>query len=322
MPTNISIVLDFLERCNQKISTKSTRGAKPTYSNASMVLFFIIVIVKKHYAFKAMEKFAKLHFKSFGWTKSPSRKTIRRRFLELPPLLQVLMPTIAHQCDELNHQVFGHSQAFVDKSIFKAKGGIWHKNHIKLNIIPHKSIDSEASWGFSPYHKWRFGYGLHLIANENRFPIVACVTTAKIKDYLQVPILLNYVSHKIGVLVGDAGYFAIRIIQKVHQTNDGLLYTRKIFTEAKTSFKQFYNDIVNTAIAQLLYRKRKPSIEPTFSLIKEIYQLQGQKQLPYRGLKKNDSFLMLTVVSIQLMMYLNFLHKQELGSTNTLVTLL
>lgn len=114
------------------------------------------------------------------------------------------MPTIAHQCDELNHQVFGHSQAFVDKSIFKAKGGIWHKNHIKLNIIPHKSIDSEASWGFSPYHKWRFGYGLHLIANENRFPIVACVTTAKIKDYLQVPILLNYVSHKIGVLVGDA----------------------------------------------------------------------------------------------------------------------
>ena len=149
MPTNLYIVLDFLEKCWQKIPKKKSKGTNPTYSVGSMVIFLVLMMVKKIYAFKAMEKYAKNHYQSFGWQKSPSRKTIRRRFLALPSILQVLMPQIAKECDEINHSVFGFSWAFVDKSIFRAMGGIWHKQHIKLGIVPHSSIDTDASWGFS-----------------------------------------------------------------------------------------------------------------------------------------------------------------------------
>jgi hypothetical protein len=53
---------------------------------------------------------------------------------------------------------------------------------MKEGIIPHTSIDTEASWAKSDYHGWRFGYGLHLIVNQFRFPIAAIVATASDKD--------------------------------------------------------------------------------------------------------------------------------------------
>jgi Transposase DDE domain len=321
MHTNLIIALDFLEKCWQKNPRIKGKGANPTYSIGSMVIFLVLMMVKKIYAFKSMEKYAKNHYQAFGWQKAPSRKTIRRRFLALPSILQILMPQIAKECDTLNHNIFGFSWAFVDKSIFRAMGGIWHKQHIKLGIVPHSSIDTDASWGFSPYHRWRFGYGLHLVANQNRFPIIATVTTAKAKDYSQITLLLTDVCSKIGVLVGDAGYFSVRIMQKVYQTSKVFLYTHKTFVKAKTTFKKHYNQMVDTVYAQLLYKKRKPSIEPVFSIIKEIYDLNGETPLPYKKIEKVTPFLMLTVISVQLMMYVNFKNRLELGNTNTIFSL-
>ena len=74
-----------------------------------------------------------------------------------------LMPQIAKECIELDFPKFKCSWTFVDKTIFRAIGGLWHKKHMKEGIIPHSSIDTDASWGYSPYHKWRFGYGLHVL---------------------------------------------------------------------------------------------------------------------------------------------------------------
>lgn len=157
MDTNLVIVLRFLEECWQKIPRVKGKGANVTYSHGSMVLFFMLTMLKKKFVFQTMEKYAKIHFKCFGWSKSTSRTTIRRHFLILPTILQMLMPQIAKECDALNHQIFGFSWAFIVKSVFRAMGGIWHKVHIKLGIVPHRSIDTEASRGFSPYHRWRFG---------------------------------------------------------------------------------------------------------------------------------------------------------------------
>lgn len=320
MDTNLSIVLRFLEKCWQKIPRVKGKGVDVTYSHGSMVLFFILMMLKKKFAFRAMEKYAKIYFKYFGWSNPPSRTTIRRRFLLIPSILHILMPQIAKECDALNHQIFGFSWAFIDKSVFRAMGGIWHKIHIKLGIVPHPSIDTEASWGFSPYHRWRFGYGLHLISNQNRFPIVALVTTAKAKDVLQVPSIISQILTYIGVLVGDAGYFASRTIQKIGLVNV-FLYTHKTFTKAKTTFQKNYNNMANTVQARILYRKRKSSVEPVFSIIKEIYDLNGNNPLPYKGLKFVQSFLMTTTVSIQAMMFLNYTLQQELGKTDTILNL-
>jgi hypothetical protein len=318
MLTNLNIVLCFLEKCEQKIITPKKPGKPLEYSNASMIVFFIQMLLKKIHTFEGMERYASHNYSLYRWTKAPSRKTIRRRFLCLPSVIQLFMPQIAKECEDLNHTIFGFSWAFIDKSVFKAMGGIWHKAHIKLGVIPHASIDSDASWGYSPYHKWRFGYGLHVIANQNRFPITAIVTTAKTKDYNLVEVLLTFVKDKIGVLVGDAGYFAVRTLTNVYQSGV-FLYTRKTFADAKNAFKQFYNSLVETPQAQWLYAKRKPSIEPVFSIIKELFHLKGNSQLPFKGLDKVQPFLLTTAITIQLMMYLNFTLNQNLCHTDTIL---
>lgn len=124
------------------------------------------MLLKRIHAFAAMHRWAKTHYALLGWQQAPDRKTIRRRFLALPGVIQQLMPELAQQCQRLNYHTFGHACSFVDKSVFRALGGLWHKKHMLLKVVPHPSIDTEASWAKSEYHGWRFGYGLHLICNR------------------------------------------------------------------------------------------------------------------------------------------------------------
>jgi hypothetical protein len=321
MLTKISIVIQLLEKTYKKIPIKPKKGVKVTYSYGSMLVFFVVVMLKQVHSFKGMEKFAQKHYLSFGWQQAPSRKTIRRRFLSIPIVLKVLMPEIAKECAIICPQTFGFKWVFIDKSIFRAMGGLWHKTQMKLGIIAHSSIDKDASWAYSPYHRWRFGYGLHVIANENRFPIMGLVTTAKAKEVQQVPSLIEKLADWIGMIVGDTGYFATRVIQKVAHLGI-FLFAHGKFTEAKTAFQKEYNGLVDTPQAKLLYSKRKPSIEPVFSIIKQLFQLSGQRQLPYKGLKKVEPFLMIALASIQIMMYLNFKYKQDLCKTDTLINII
>lgn len=317
----------LLELLNKIFATapKNPKGGKPeTYSKASFVLFFMIVLYKRIHAFKAMEKYAKVHFTKFGFPKAPSRKTIRRRFLELPKVLQFLMPRIAEQCKELDFSTFGFSWAFVDKSVFKAKGGTWHTKDIKIGRVPHKSIDTDASWANSAYHKWRFGYGIHIICNRFRFPINACVTTAKTKDHTLLETLIAPLSQYIGIVVGDRGYFALRTMQKIYKKWQILVQTPSIFEnvtlKAKDCFKRYYNDLIKTVQAAGLYQKRKPAIEPVFSIIKELFDLKGNSPIAFQKVNYVQSYLLVTVITVQLMMYDNFINKQNLSSTEAFLT--
>jgi Transposase DDE domain len=299
---------------------KNPKGGKPhIYTHASFVLFFVVVLYKRIYTFKGMEKFARAHFKLFGFPSVPSRKTIRRRFIELPEVLQFLIPHIAIQCRSLSCSTFGFSFAFIDKSVFRAKGGIWHKKDMKIGRVPHPSIDTEGSWAKSAYHGWRFGYGLHVICNQYRFPINAWVTTACVKDHSLVEQLLAYLNPYIGILVGDRGYKAIRTMKTIYQKWHILIQTPAIFEngtqKSKDWFKKTYNDFVKTVQASWLYKKRKPSIEPLFSLIKELFDLEGKSELPFQKLKFVQPFLMTTILTVQLLMYDNFKNHREFGYT-------
>ena len=312
MSTNLNYLLLFVQESLNSIELKVGRGRPIVYSHSSMLLFFMVMLLKKKYCFKTMEKYAQTHYFIFGFPKAPSRKTIRRRFLALPALLQCLMPQIAFKCQDLSHSTFGFRWGFVDKSVFCAFGGLWHKKHMQQGIVPHSSIDTDASWAKSEYHGWRFGYGLHVLCNEHRFPISALVTTAAVKDHSQVNILITYIKHYIGLIVGDAGYFCAKVIQELDEKCNILLQTPKVFT-VKNAISEWYNYLTQTAQAKYLYRKRKPSIEPTFSLIKELFDLKGETKLPYKGFKKVNPFLALTAFSIQILMYDNFINKRELG---------
>jgi Transposase DDE domain len=324
MSTKLIILIGLLDKVFTHLP-KNEKGGKPLkYSHSVFIVFFMVMLYKRIFRFQTMEKYAKVNYAVFGFSNPPSRKTIRRRFLELPKILAFAIPHLAIESLKYSHDIFHFRFAFVDKSVFRSLGGIWHKKHMILNVVPHSSIDTEASWAKSAYHNWRFGYGLHVICNEYRFPISACVTTASVKDHVLLSTLLTHLHSYIGILVGDKGYFAITSIKAIYEKWSILVQTPSIFENftntTRNWFKKVYNDFVKTTQAGWLYKKRKPSIEPVFSIIKELFDLEGDKQLPYKSLKYNQPFLLMTVVMVQLLMIDNFVNKRELASTETFMS--
>src|SRR4051794_19267833 len=99
METKLVTLLQFLNYCWQQRPDQTPKPGKPqTYSSMSFVLFFMLMLLKGIHAFAAMHRWAKANYALLGWQQAPDRKTIRRRFLSLPTLLQQLMPAIARQC--------------------------------------------------------------------------------------------------------------------------------------------------------------------------------------------------------------------------------
>lgn len=275
------------------------------------------MMLKGIYQFKTMQAWAAENYQTFGWQQAPSRPTLRRRFLALPAILQRLMEKISVYCNDLDETLFGCTFGFIDKSVFRAKGGLWH---MKQNIVPHSSIDTEASWSKSAYHGWRFGYGLHLIVNELRFPITASVSTASTKDYDQLIALTKGIAHRVLVLVGDQGYQAINAISKLWNECRVFVLTNSLF-KTTSKLKDWYNACLKSIDFKPLYAKRKPSVEPAFALVKELFGLQNENQLPYKGLDRVRSYLMICSITIQLLMVFNHLNDQPFGSLTKFRTL-
>ena len=196
------------------------------------------------------------------------------------------MPIVAHEAAVLDER-FYFRIACIDKSVFRANGGIWHKKHRKQGIVPHPSIDTDASWAKSAYHGWRFGYGLHLVANVHRFPVMACVRTAANKDYHQLLHLLTPLMQQCRLVIADAGYRSIQMLMKAWKALQIFILLQTPFiTQSKN--KSWYNRQIARQCAGLLYRKRGPSIELVFAIIKELFKLKEETQLSYKGLAKVD----------------------------------
>jgi hypothetical protein len=287
----------------------------------------MVMVLKGIHSYKAMAKYAQVHYHCFGWQKAPCRKTIARRFQALPTVVYRLMPLVAQAANKAKGQWFSFRWAFIDKSVFRAKGGVWHRMHRLLGIVPHDSIDTEASWGKSAYHGWpmervcSIGYGLHLLCNQHRFPLACSVTTAACKDTTQlIPLLVGF-AQQVGVVVADAGYIALKLLKQLLDCWQVFVLLPCPFKAAGLSpWQKEYNLLIQTAQARWLYRQRKPSVAPLFALIKELFHLSGESQLPYQGLAKVKPYLMMATFTVQLMMYYNYCKGAELASTRLFLT--
>lgn len=313
MSESIQPLFRFLQTIEAQTQSKPTRGRPLRYSHTAMLLFFITMALKGIHAFKTMTDYAEQHYARFGFEQAPSRKTLRRRFLALPTVIQIFMPRLAAEAHALDER-FDFRIAFVDKSLFRACGGIWHKRDMKTGRVPHVSIDTDASWGRSAYHGWRFGYGLHLLCNSQRFPVMASVTTASTKEYHVLAWLLSPLAKECLLVVADAGYRSIRVLKDVWKQLRIFVLLPCRFKTLSVS-KRWYNTLFDRTRAQWLYARRKPSIEPVFSLVKQLYALTGEAPLPYRGLARVQAYLLLSAFSVQVLMLYNSIHRHPLQAT-------
>ncbi len=141
----------------------------------------------------------------------PCRRTFERRLAALPATLPAQIACLGGHLVALIDPWLAYARAAaIDSTVLRAKGGVWHKKDREAGVVPHSSIDTEASWTKSGWHGWVYGWKLHLVCAVGAawIPLAALLTTASEADNTLAPALIAPRPHH------DAGKEVRRILHK------------------------------------------------------------------------------------------------------------
>ena len=136
----VHLIIELFGRFRQERSGRA--GAKLgrpfRYSEESFVIFFMLMQYRRIYASKSQWRW--LHkrpevVEMLGWEQIPHCTTIGRRYKRLYELLQLFVLFVGQNRSGLAEQL-DQSHLVEDKSLFKARGPVWHERMRKAGRIP------------------------------------------------------------------------------------------------------------------------------------------------------------------------------------------
>ena len=232
--------------------------------------------------------------------------TLSRRYKQLGPRLEAFVAYLGDVGVGLDIEPPPDS-VYQDKSLYKAKGSVWHQKDRNANIIPDglRNLDTDASWSTSKYRGWVYGYGLHLTTTTSGFPRLAAVYTGSVSEKAVLDHKTEaLLARNIRYVTADAGYTDLNRVKQL--ASAGVLLLTPV-TGAKSDKALGYLDAIETSTPLNCYQKqRKTAIEPVFGVLLELGATDAnQKQLPVNRLDNVRPFLLLTVILLQLTMLVN-----------------
>jgi len=304
----ITFLFQLLDEFESSQGTSKKPGRPFVYENRSLICFFAIMIIKRCFTFKAMYRWLVNHKEEsvrLGFTAIPKRATLSRRYKALYHVIQQLVPFITQWSSPLGED-FSTEVVYEDKSLFKAKGPVWHKKDMENNVVPKKlrDLDKDATWAKSAYHGWVFGYGLHTTCTSSGFPVLleadtASVSEQEVMDRKEEAIL----SKNIGHLIGDDGYTSFQRTKNYAQKGL-LLITPALHADGEEG--KAYHQFIEQPSLKALLLKRKTAIEPVFDLVSGLLSTESNhKQIPVKGKLNVRSFLAFGVLLTQLALLMN-----------------
>jgi hypothetical protein len=282
-------------------------GRPFTYTQKAMIVFFVMMQLKRIFNFKAQHRWLETHRKAvfwLGWATIPHRTTLSRRYKTLYTTICEFVYFVALYAPDLDTH-FSCQHLVEDKSLFKALGPVWHQSDRKAGRIPDglRNLDTDATWAKSGYHGWVYGYGLHITCNEAAFPVLVLVETGTISESQVVDqkaaLIIDGLSP--GTLAADNSYTKAMRIRRWAQKGIALLTPAHKWVKGRyaTAYHQFIRE---PNMAEHL-RKRRTSVEPLFDLIAKVLGTTGrQKQLPIQGLENVRTCLALATLTVQIAM--------------------
>lgn len=292
-------------------SEASAKLGPYVYKQQEMIVFFMWMQFKKINEFKAQWRWLMQHEEALvvlGWSSVPHRTTLSRRFKKLYPVLQEFIAFLGQTNSDLTPEM-STRHLNEDKSLFKAKGNVWHQSDRKQARIPEnlRNLDTDATWSKSGYHGWVYGYSLHLTSTQAGFPILLDVETATFSEKAAMACKEETILHhlKPETFCGDDAYTqALRIRRWAKQ---GVILVAPALRWRKGRYAKAYRNFIkaDAEIAAIL-RRRKTAIEPIFDLIaKLIGTTSKQKQLFKQHIDNVRTHLALGVLSLQIAMVAN-----------------
>jgi hypothetical protein len=195
-----------------------------------------------------------------------------------------------------------------DTALLKSKGKVWYKSSMKDRIVLCSGIDTEAKWGYSHTKSWIYGYKLHMICSTDLpliVPLSADVTTANVSDKPIYPDVVSCLSpeilKKIHYMVADPGFSGKKQYNLSLKRGFQLVCPVKRYKNTpveRLKLVEFYE----SALGQVVYSRRKTSIEPLIEHIKSTFRIDP---VPVRGLNSVCSIVLLSVLMYQILVYYN-----------------
>ena len=309
MKDYITFLFFLLDEFLEIRETPISRGRPKTYSDASLLVFYAIMTQKQIHATRRQHHWLYTHpllLETLWLACCPSRLTLGRRYKAIAAMVSEFCEFIADWVVS-NGYGFSHDLAYEDKSLFKARGPVWHKKDRAKNHIPRglRNVDRTANWSKSGYHGWVYGYALHLTTTREGFPVMykvlpANVNERKVLDEKQAQII----EKGIKCLVADAGYRDRKRAITFAEADIMILTPDVSLQQAAANFGSM--NAMAAATFNETKASRKTAIEPVFDLLSKLLATNGaHKPLPVSGLAYVSTFLGLGVLLLQLAMLMN-----------------
>jgi len=308
----VSIICTLFERFRQERQQKngSKRGRPLTYTEEAFLIFFLLMQFRRIYQFKTQRRWLENHHEilaDLGWKTVPHRTQISRRYKQLYDVLQEFSCFVAQYTSSLD-ELLSLKHLVADGSLFKAKGTVWHQSDRKANRIPNRlrNLDKDATWSKSGYHGWVYGYELHILCNEDAFPVLAQVETGAVSESevidQQAVLILDVL--RPDTVTADNGYTKASRIRCWAKRGIALLTPAVKWVNGR--YAEAYHRFLLEPDIKVHLDHRKTNVEPLFDLVSKVLGTNGtQKQLPVQGLRNVRACLCLAVFSVQIAMIVN-----------------
>jgi Transposase DDE domain len=222
----------------------------------------------------------------------PCRRTFERRLAALPATLPAQIGDLGrYLVAELQPWLAYARAAAIDSTVLRARGGVWHQKDRKAGVVPHTSIDTEASWTKSGWHGWVYGWKLHLVCAVGAvwIPLAALLTPAAEADNLQAPALIRELPLELRFVLGDQHYRDPAL--------EDLCAQRGCVLVTPTGGPYPHTD-AGVEVRRLLHKTRSVTIENFNEQFKGIFG--GHQQVPTRGLVATQRFALGAIFVYQL----------------------
>lgn len=307
----VTLIFTLFDQFEQQMTQESGKRGRPfTFTQKCFVVLFVILHFRRIFKFKAQKRWLDEHpeiLSLLKWECVPHRTTFSRRYKALYPVLASFIAFVGQAAAELGDE-FTNWHLVEDKSLFKAKGPVWHQSDRQAGRIPDKlrHLDTDATWGKSAYQGWVYGYGLHLTCTEAAFPKLAQVETAAVKESQVIEAKAEAILHQLQpvTLTADNSYTKARRIR--HWAKQGVILLTPATKWVKGCLAQAYHAFIKEPDNRQRLRRRRTSVEPLFDLIAQVLGCEGEnKQLPLQRLANVRTCLTLATLTIQVAMIMN-----------------
>ena len=311
------MLVQMVDRIPTPPATKPSRGRPVVYSDRLFLKALVIMIVKHlHTTHELLGVLAQptaemqaLRALLTDNGRFPARRTWDRRLAALPDQLPAQIACLGCHLIELIQPWANYGGAVAaDSTILRAKGGVWHKQHREMGVVPHTSIDTQAHWTKRGWHGWVYGWKLHLITVVAGvwIPLAAELTPANVDDSATAAKLLWWgqvrLPEQVHYILGDKHYNT-PLLRAICRLQGWRLVA--------TKHGRYPHHDDGVEVRRLFHKLRSLAIENFNEHFKGIFD--GHAQVPTRGLVATRRYALGAVLVYQLALLYRHEHGLDLN---------